>query len=63
VTQQSQTLPEQYRRPSWHEANQRVERMRFAREAEQDALLNGAARGTLPEMQRSRPASDNQLGQ
>ena len=35
----AETMPEQYRRPSWHEANERVERMRLAREAEQDALL------------------------
>jgi hypothetical protein len=32
-------MPEQYRRPHWHEANQRIERARLAREAEQDALL------------------------
>jgi hypothetical protein len=32
-------MPEQYRRPSWHEANLRIERMLRARTAEQDALL------------------------
>jgi hypothetical protein len=32
-------MPEQYRRPHWHEANQRIERARRLREAEQDALL------------------------
>lgn len=32
-------MPEQYRRPRWHEANQRIERDRRAREREQDALL------------------------
>lgn len=31
-------MPEQYRRPSWHEANQRTERMRAAWEAERDSL-------------------------
>ena len=32
-------MPEQYRRPHWHEANQRVERMKRAWAAERDALL------------------------
>ena len=32
-------MPEQYRRPSWHEANLRIERARRAREAEQEAVL------------------------
>jgi hypothetical protein len=32
-------MPEQYRRPHWHEANQRVERMKRAWAAEQDTLL------------------------
>lgn len=32
-------MPEQYRRPHWHEANQRVERMQRAWADERDALL------------------------
>jgi hypothetical protein len=32
-------MPEQYRRPYWHQANQRIEQMRRAHAAEQDALL------------------------
>lgn len=32
-------MPEQYRRPHWHEANLRIERDRRAREREQEALL------------------------
>lgn len=32
-------MPEQYRRPSWHEANRRIERMRAAWEAESDSLV------------------------
>jgi hypothetical protein len=31
-------MPEQYRRPSWHEANLRIERMLAKRRAERDAL-------------------------
>ena len=32
-------MPEQYSRPSWHEANVRIERMQRAHATEQDALL------------------------